>query len=180
VKAFIKGLRIFAFNNVFTKIPFAILRNALTRFYLVLGENSNVLMNVEILNSSFKRNNIVIGKNCVINSWSLLDGREGRIIIGDNVDIARETNIFTLEHDPHSDFHTSRSGDVVIEDYVWIASRVTILPGVRIGRGAVIACNAVVTKDVAPGSIVAGIPAKPIGTRRSKLLYKNEYFPFFR
>ena len=177
---FCKGLRLFLFNKIFNKIPFALLRNAFARFYLVLGRDSNILMNVEVLNSSLQKDNIRIGNNCVINTRCLLDGRVGKIIIGNNVDIARETNIFTLEHDPNSDSHDSRGGDVIIEDYVWIASRVTILPGVRIGRGAVVACNAVVTKDVEPNAIVAGIPAKKIGERKANLTYNKNYFPFFQ
>lgn len=179
-KDFFHGLRLYLYNTLFNKIPFACLRNALARLYLVLGKDSNLLMDVEILNWSLRRDNIRIGSNCVVNARCLLDGRVGRILIGDNVDIARETNIFTLEHDPNSDVHDARSGDVVIEDYVWIASRVTILPGVRIGRGAVVASNAVVTKDVEPMTIVAGVPARKIGTRTSQLKYMNKYFPFFQ
>jgi maltose O-acetyltransferase len=178
--AFFKGLRLYLYNKWFNKIPFAGVRNFFTRFYLTLGRDSNILMNVEILNSELKRRQIQIGDNCVVNARCLLDGRAGKIIIGNNVDIARETNIFTLEHDPHSDIHDSRSGDVMIEDFVWIASRVTILPGVRIGRGAVVASNAVVTKDVEPMAIVAGIPAKKIGVRTSALKYTKKYFPFFQ
>ncbi|WP_232325882.1 acyltransferase [Spirosoma montaniterrae] len=94
------------------------------------------------------------------------------------MDIARGTWIFTLEHDPHSDYHDTKSGDVIIEDHVWVASRVTILPGVRIGRGSVIASGAVVTKDVPPMSIAGGVPAKIIGKRESKLLYQNDFFPY--
>ncbi|MFV0419855.1 MAG: acyltransferase [Dysgonomonas sp.] len=119
-----------------------------------------------------------MGNNCIINPDCLLDGRQGQIIINDNVDIARGTWIFTLEHDPHSDYHKLKRGDVIIEDHVWVASRVIILPGVTIGRGAVVACGAVVTKDVPAYSIVGGIPAKVIGTRKSKLLYDLHYFPY--
>ena len=180
IKGFIKGFRLYLYNKFFNKIPFANVRNSFTRLYLVLGKNSNILMNVEILNSSRNRDQIQIGEDCVINTQCVLDGRVGTIKIGNNVDIARETNIFTLEHDPHSDTHDSRSGNVVIEDYVWIASRVTILPGVTIGRGAVVASNAVVTKDVEPYAIVAGIPAKKIGVRKSELKYTKTYFPFFQ
>jgi maltose O-acetyltransferase len=180
VKDFIIGVRLFLFNKIFNKIPFANVRNTFARHYLVLGKDSNILMNVEILNGSLKKSQIQIGDNSAVNSRCLLDGRVGTITIGNNVDIARETNIFTLEHDPNSDFHDSRSGNVVIEDYVWIASRVTILPGVKIGRGAVVASNAVVTKDVEPYSIVAGIPAKKIGVRTSNLKYTNKYFPFLQ
>lgn len=56
-------------------------------------------------------------------------------------------------------------GDTVIEDGVWIGMRAMIMPGVRIGEGAVIAANSVVVKDVAPYTIVGGNPAKPIKKR---------------
>lgn len=124
--------------------------------------------------------NISVGTHSVINSYSLLDGRGGKIRIGNNVDIAREVNIWTLEHDPKDDFHRTKGGDVIIGDYVWIASRATILPNVTIGKGAVIATGAVVTKDVPAMSIVGGIPAKVIGERKSKLLYELNYHPIFR
>jgi len=179
-KGFFKGLRLYLFNKILNRIPFANVRNAFARCYLVLGKDSNILLNVEILNSSPARAQIQIGHHTVVNTRCVLDGRVGTITIGNHVDIARETNIFTLEHDPNSDFHDSRSGNVVIEDYVWIASRVTILPGVTIGRGAVVASNAVVTKDVEPFAIVAGIPARKIGVRTSGLKYTNQYFPFFQ
>lgn len=55
--------------------------------------------------------------------------------------------------------------DLVIEDDVWIGARTTILKGVCIGRGAVVAAGAVVTKDVDPYSIVGGVPARLIGRR---------------
>lgn len=57
--------------------------------------------------------------------------------------------------------------------------RVTILPGVTIGRGAVVASNSVVTKDVPSMSIVAGIPAKIISERKSKLKYTLLHRPWF-
>ena len=120
-----------------------------------------------------------MGEGCMINPDCLLDGRGGKLIIGDNVDIARGSWIFTLEHNPHDDYHSTQQGDVIIEDYVWIASRVTVLPGVRIGRGSVIASGAVVTKDIPPMSIAGGIPAKVIGVRKSELKYKLTFKPLF-
>lgn len=148
----------------------------LRRLNVGIGKDSNILRNVNF----FSPWNIKIGDNCVINSKTLLDGRGGKIIISNNVDIAREVNIWTLEHDPHDDFHRTKGGDVIIEDYVWIASRATILPNVRIGRGAVIASGAIVTKDVPEMAIVGGVPAKVIGTRKSKLKYLLDYHPLFR
>lgn len=139
------------------------------------GNNSSVLRSVEIPHPK----NIFIGHNTVINTKTILDGRGGRLVIGNNVDIAREVNIWTLEHDVNNDEHCTIGGDVIIEDYVWIASRATILPGVKIGRGAVVACGAVVTKDVPPMSIVGGVPAKIIGKRNNKLSYILYFNPIF-
>ena len=58
-------------------------------------------------------------------------------------------------------------GDIIVEDDVWIGLGATILSGVRIGQGAVIAAGAVVSKDVPPYAIVAGTPAKPLKNRVS-------------
>jgi len=158
-------------------IPFHWLRNFFIRNTVYsFGKNTSFLMGVEFR----KGKNISIGNNSIINKKVLLDGRGGKLIIGNNVDIAQETNIWTLEHDVHDDHHKDSGADVVIEDYVWIASRVTILPGVRIGRGAVIASCALVNKDVPPLAIVGGVPAKVLGTRKSKLEYVLNYKPWFK
>lgn len=141
-----------------------------------VGKNTNFLMGIEFRNPK----NISISSNSIINKRVLLDGRGGELIIGNNVDIAQETNIWTLEHDVHSDTHKATGSDVIIEDNVWIASRVTILPGVTIGNGAVVAANSVVTKDVLPMTIVGGVPGKKIGERKSKLTYKLNYQPWFK
>ena len=63
-----------------------------------------------------------------------------------------------MEHDPQSPDFAIRGGPVVIEDYAWIGGRAVILPGLRIGEGAVVATGAVVTKDVPPYTIVGGVP----------------------
>ena len=97
-----------------------------------------------------------------------------------NVDIAQEVNIWTEQHDYNSPTYDAVGGAVVIEDYAWIASRATILPGVKIGRGAVVASCSVVTKDVAPMTIVAGAPAKKIGERNVSLTYKHNCRAWFR
>ena len=141
-----------------------------------IGKKSSILRKSYI----YKPSNITIGDNCVINSQTILDGRGGKITIGNNVDIARDVYIWTLEHDPNDDYHKTKGGNVIIEDYVWIATRATILPNIKIGKGAVIASGAVVTKDVPSMSIVGGVPAKIIGYRKSKLKYNLNYRPRFR
>lgn len=141
-----------------------------------LGKGCFIMRKVNVVNPS----NISIGNHVVINKTVMLDGRSAELIIGDNVDIAQETNIWTLEHDVNDDDHRIVPGQVIIEDHVWIASRVTILPGVHIGRGAVIASGSVVTKDVPSMAIMGGVPAKIIGQRRNSLTYVNNYSPFFQ
>lgn len=58
-----------------------------------------------------------------------------------------------------------READVVIEDDVWLGANVVVTAGVRIGRGAIVAADAIVTRDVPPYTIVGGVPAKPIKSR---------------
>lgn len=143
---------------------------------LKLGKNSSVLRHVRFIGTY----NIQIGDNTIINPFCQLDGRAYKLVIGNNVDIAQETNIWTLEHNPNSDTHEGKGGDVIIDDYVWIASRVTILPGVHVGKGAVVATGAVVTKDVPEFAVVGGVPARIIGKRNSKLMYHLKHRPPFQ
>lgn len=124
--------------------------------------------------------NIHLGKRSVVNAHCILDGRGGELRVGDDVDIGTHTHIWTLEHDQNDSSHATRGGSVTIEDHVWIASRVTILPGVELGRGAVVAAGAVVTKNVPAMAIVGGVPAKVIGERENPLTYELNYSPRFR
>jgi maltose O-acetyltransferase len=107
---------------------------------------------------------VTIGNNSIIGDHAFLDGRR-LIKIGNNVNIAQEVRIFTLEHDITSPTFADKGGAVTIEDWVYIGNRVIILPGVTIGKGAVVASGAVVTKDVPPWTMVGGIPAKFIKNR---------------
>ena len=141
-----------------------------------IGKDCYVMRKCVIINPR----NVYIGDNVVINTKVMLDGRAAELIINNNVDIAQETNIWTLEHDVNDDNHKVVPGKVVIDDHVWIASRVTILPGVHLNRGAVVACGAVVTKDVQKMAIVGGVPAKVIGERNNSLMYSNNYKPIFQ
>jgi acetyltransferase-like isoleucine patch superfamily enzyme len=113
---------------------------------------------------------IEIGKGTVIGHWATLDGRRG-LRIGRNVNLSSEVALWTLQHDPGDRNFGVRGGPIVVEDYAWISFRATVLPGVRIGRGAIVAANSVVTKDVEDYAVVGGIPAKVIGTRSRDLDY---------
>ena len=115
----------------------------------------------------FSLRNLKIGKDTVVGYGAFLDGRE-ELTIGSHVDIASEVMIYNSEHDIHSPTFSAINGAVVIEDYVFIGPRAIILPGVTIGKGAVVAAGAVVTKDVPEFAIVGGVPAKVIGERKNK------------
>lgn len=106
--------------------------------------------------------NIHIGENVFINSNCTMQD-QGGIYIGDDVLIGHNVCLLTLNHDfnpeKRAELHPS---PIHIGDKVWIGSNATILPGVSIGDGAIIAAGAVVTKDVEKNTIVAGVPAKVI------------------
>ena len=140
-----------------------------------LGKGCTVCRYVEIRNPQ----NVFLGDHVVVNRYCILDGRGGRLVIGNNVDIALDSYIWTLQHDPDDDFHRTKGGDVNIGDYVWIASRANVLPGVNIGRGAVIAACSMVTKNVEENIIVGGIPAKKIGERHNQFKYTLHFRPLF-
>lgn len=146
----------------------------LRRFGMKIGKGTFIARNVEIKGCG----KIEIGDNCVINTRVLLDGRGAKLIIGNNVDIAQEATIWTLEHDPHT--HEAVAQETVIEDYVWIGNKVTILPGARIGKDSICAACALITKDVPENSIVGGVPAKVIGQRNRTIDYRPKMNTIFR
>lgn len=129
------------------------------KYHVTVGKDTIVCRRVSFRNGK----NIQIGENCVINSNTLLDGRGGVIRIGNHVDIAQDSIIWTLEHDIHT--HESIGGDVIIEDYCWIGCRVMIKPGVHIGEGSICAAYAVITKDIESNAIYGGVPARKISDR---------------
>ena len=151
-------------------LPFNFMRVSYLRIFMKIGKGSFIGRNVDI-RFPF---NIEIGEHTVINKNCVLDSRGALLHIGNNVDIAQETNIWTLEHNVDDENHGTISAPVFIDDYVWVASRCTILPGITISKGAVLACGAVVTKNVNSFEIVGGIPAKKIGIRNNNCSYVLE------
>ena len=126
-----------------------------------LGKDVSMFASVDIRNLK----GLIIEDGCSIGPKVLLDARKG-LHIHRNVTIAYDAIIWTLHHDMNSPDFSVVGGNVEINEYAWICSRSIILPGVKIGKGAVVASGAVVSKDVEPYSIVAGIPAKKIGERK--------------
>lgn len=108
---------------------------------------------------------ITLGEDTIVGNNAFLDGR-APLKIGNHVDIASEVLIYNSEHNVHDENMTAIEEPVEIEDYAFIGPRVIILPGKKIGKGAVVAAGAVVTHDVSAGKIVGGVPAKEIGDRK--------------
>lgn len=156
-------------------------------FRVRIDENSSIHWRAEFNQPA----GVSIGKNTIIGNDAFLDGRmmhflEWRkkhgfpITIGNNVSIAGEVRIYTMEHDIDSPDFAEVGAPVVIEDYAVIGTRVTILPGVTIGKGAVVASGAVVTKDVAPYTVVGGVPAMFIKNRNKNLRYTLRFARLFQ
>lgn len=104
---------------------------------------------------------LTVGDNSRINGVHIAAKEE--VSIGKNVRIAPYVLILDSDfHSANDHFSDGKSGSVVIGDDVWIATKATILKGVTIGEGSVVAAGAVVTKDVPPYTVVGGVPAKVI------------------
>lgn len=117
---------------------------------------------------------VVIGENCIVGDTCFLDGRDG-ITFGSNVNVGSHVSIYTRQHAVDSPTFEEIGAPVAVGDYAWIASHAVVLPGVTIGEGAVVAAGSVVTKDVAPYTLVGGNPARYIRDRERGLTYTLRY-----
>ncbi|ATD72884.1 MULTISPECIES: acyltransferase [Gordonia] len=167
---------ILLYNTIVTHLPSHTIRQAFLRaFGAKIGKDTSILRGCQV----FDIDQIRIGEACSIGFRVLFDARSG-ICIGDNVVIASDTQIIAGKHDPASPEFAAVLEPVHIGDYAWIASRATIVSGVSIGRGAVVAACALVSKDVADLDIVGGVPATTISRRpESALRYRPKYRPLF-
>lgn len=137
--------------------------------------------NTHIENGSnfYPLSNIYIGSNASIGPYGLFWTSRARIIVHDYVLIGPRVTIITGDHRKDvigkhiieisdAEKNAEDDQDVVIEEGAWIGANVTILKGVTIGEDSIVAAGSVVTKDVAPYSIVGGNPAKELRKRFSK------------
>lgn len=134
-------------------------------FYFISGMKISPSAYIHMGARFYNPAGVTIGKDSIIGDRVTLDGR-APLKIGEHVDIATEVMIYNSQHDIDSeDFHAV-FGRVEIGDFVFVGPRAIILPGVRIGKGAIVAAGAVVTKDVPDFAIVGGVPAEVIGERK--------------
>ena len=175
-KRFLSGLG--ALGLIVTgRLPSQLVRKAIYRLCgMRIGKRSVIYAGAEIRHPS----GISIGNSTIIGHRAILDGRMG-LTIGDNVNVSTGAWIWTVQHAVNSPEFEGTGAPVTIADRAWISSRTTILPGVAVGEGAVVASGAVVTRDVEPYTIVGGVPAKPMGQRSMDLRYDlgdNHTIPF--
>jgi acetyltransferase-like isoleucine patch superfamily enzyme len=165
----------YAYNRFVTFLPMRRLRRVYLRAWLgSFGAGTSVQMGNRFLNAR----KVHLGPRNVINFDCLLDGRIHEIRTGSDVSIGPEAAILTLGHDTAADDFRNRGGAVLIGDRVWIGYRAVILPGITIGDAAVIGAGAVVTNNVEPYAIMAGVPARKVGDRPRSLHYELHYDPF--
>lgn len=161
--------------------------NVVLRPFTIVYENAILENNVETGHYVMIREETVIGRNTIVGTASVIDGK---VKIGKNVRIETGVYIppytmigsgvfigprvvFTNDRYPMS----NRLVGVIVEDGVVIGANSTLIAGVRIGARAVVAAGSVVTRDVPPETVVAGVPARPVMSRdeydRKKRAYEN-------
>jgi len=160
-----------------------------------LGNGARIARNAALRANSPLVPGIAVGDQCTVQDGALLNASEGFVHIGDrtwigpfcviygnggvrigrDVMIAAHSCITSVGH-RHDDLHIPMMaqgievGPVTVEDDVWIGMNCTILPGVTIGRGAIVAAGAVVRSDVPPFTVFGGVPAREIGRRQPRML----------
>ena len=179
VRHFAVAVLFYLANHLVAKIPSETVRHLFYRGVLRIriGAQSSVAMDC-FLTGFATGWSLSIGANSAINRRCYLDARLG-IQIGNNVNVSPEVYILTYQHDAQSATFASVGAPVVIEDHAWIGVRAILLPGARIGEGAVVAAGAVVTGDIPPYTIVAGVPATVRKERTRDLAYRTSWHPWF-
>jgi acetyltransferase-like isoleucine patch superfamily enzyme len=123
-----------------------------------------------VIQSGFQfglKETLVIGNHCKINQNVYIQSAVvgNYVLIAQNVSLLGNTHIFSNREIPIIQQGFTAVTPVIIEDDVWIGRNATVLPGIRLGKGAIIGAGAVVTKNVDPYTIVGGVPAKIINKR---------------
>lgn len=131
-----------------------------------IGRGTTIGGPINIHGAGRPASRVTIGTDCWINMSSVFDASRP-ITIGNRVAMGHQVMLLTSTHDvgpPSERAGALRDAPIEIGDGVWLGARCTILPGVVVGAGAIVATGAVVTKSVEPNTIVAGVPARVVRT----------------
>ena len=136
-------------------------------FYNQIGENSIIYNQLTVVCPK----NVTIGKNVTVMNGVLLMSAGG-ITIEDNVMIAANVQLISNNHDPY-DRYIITCKPILIKEGAWIGAGVTILPGVTIGKYAIIGANSLVSKNIPDYGVAVGSPAKVIKYLEKEKFIKN-------
>ena len=125
-------------------------------FYNQIGENSIVYNQLTVV----RPKNVKIGKNVTVMNGALMMSAGG-ITLEDNVLIAANVQLISNNHDPY-DRYVITCKPILIKEGAWVGAGATILPGVTVGKHAIIGANSVVSKDIPDYAVAVGCPAKVI------------------
>lgn len=165
----------YVLNHVVNRIPLVGMR---LRAYAALGVNfedassSQIALGVEM----WVGRRLTLGARSTIAQRCYIDARGG-IEVGRDVSISREAALLTATHPPDDLDYLATLAPIKLETHSWIGMRALVLPGVSVGEGAVVGAGAVVTEDVAPYTIVAGVPAKVLRERARPMSYELHWRP---
>ncbi|WP_278560609.1 acyltransferase [Phocaeicola plebeius] len=163
-------------NYFISYIPFWGVRKF---FYKIVGIHLDTRSILDMGCYFIAPHKLTIGKYTHINRKCMLDAR-GYIKIGNNVSISHQVTLCSASHDFQSPTFDYISAPIIIEDNVWIGLNATILQGVTIREGCIIAAGSIVTKETEPYGVYAGIPAKKISTRNKNIQYNCTKFAYYR
>lgn len=162
-------------NHVVSRIPLIGVRMAAYEALGVMLEDrrrATIMLRTEI----WAPQHLELAVGAVVGRHCLLDARGG-IRLGRSVNVSSYARFMTAKHRIDSPDFEAEFAPIEVGERAWIALGATVLGGVRIGRGAVVAAGAVVTKDVSDHAVVAGIPAAQIAERTHDLRYELSYRP---
>ena len=128
------------------------------------GERSRLMGDLHITGRAGWQDKLTIGADTLITGPLRID-LEAPVRIGDRVRIGHDVMLLTVDHrigEPEYRCGNSFARSISIGDGAWLGSRVLVLPGVSIGKGAVVAAGAVVARDVPENTLVAGVPARVV------------------
>lgn len=155
----------------FQTLPELIRRNM--RRYRLVKKGAHIAETAEIgiANIGGNKSNLTIGEFTFVGRVEI--ALHEKIIIGNYVCINDGAKLLSASHDVSDPLWSHKKKPIYIGDYAWIATNAIVLPGVRIGRGAVIGAGAVVSNDVKDYCIVVGNPAQEIAKKRTEILNYN-------
>jgi putative colanic acid biosynthesis acetyltransferase WcaF len=155
------------FNLVITHLPGHWLRLAWLRWLgASLGRGTIVFRGTMVLGAQ----HLVLAERVQVGFRVVLDARGG-LTVAEDVLLSSDCQLITANHNVDSPDFERQVAPINIGDHAWVATRAMVLAGVTVGRGAVVAAGGVATRDVAPLTIVGGVPARPISERSGGLDY---------